>query len=112
MWEIEYTDQFGVWWDDLDEGRQRHVTTAVEALAEGGPGLGRPWVDGVKGSVYPNMKELRPRAGNMRVLFAFDPKRMAILLIGGDKTDDWKGWYKRMVPVADALYAEHLKEAE
>jgi hypothetical protein len=42
-----------------------------------------------------------------RVLYAFDPRRVAILLIGGDKTGD-KGWYERFVPIADRLYDEHL----
>jgi hypothetical protein len=55
------------------------------------------------------MKELRPPAGNIRILFAFDPLRVAILLIGGDKTNQWTAWYDRMLPVADALYDEHLE---
>ena len=54
------------------------------------------------------MKELRPRGGNLRILFAFDPHRMAILLIGGDKTGQWNTWYERMIPIADDLYDEHL----
>jgi hypothetical protein len=56
------------------------------------------------------MKELRPRGGNIRILFAFDPLRTAILLIGGDKTGAWNEWYARMIPVADDLYDEHLAE--
>jgi hypothetical protein len=56
------------------------------------------------------MKELRPPAGNIRILFAFDPRRMAILLIGGDKTGRWQEWYQEMIPVADRLYDEHLEE--
>jgi hypothetical protein len=55
------------------------------------------------------MKELRPRRGNIRVLFAFDPQRTAILLVGGDKTGRWEEWYRRMIPVADRLYEEHLE---
>jgi hypothetical protein len=55
------------------------------------------------------MKELRPRGGNLRVLFAFDPRRMAILLIGGDKTNRWETWYRDVIPIADKLYDEHLE---
>jgi hypothetical protein len=55
------------------------------------------------------MKELRPRGGNLRILFAFDPRRMAILLIGGDKTSRWQAWYQNFIPVADRLYDEHLE---
>ena len=52
--------------------------------------------------------ELRPRGGNLRILFAFDPRRMAILLIGGDKTNRWEAWYREFIPIADGLYDEHL----
>jgi hypothetical protein len=55
------------------------------------------------------MKELRPLRGNLRVLFAFDPTRNAILLIGGDKTGRWETWYEEFVPIADNLYDEHLE---
>lgn len=74
-----------------------------------GPGLGRPLVDRIAGSRHTNMKELRPLRGNVRILFVFDPRRMAILLIGGDKTNRWKDWYDAMIPVADRLYDEHLR---
>ena len=55
------------------------------------------------------MKELRPLGGNIRILFAFAPRRTAILLIGGDKTGQWMVWYERMIPVADRLYDDHLE---
>jgi hypothetical protein len=58
------------------------------------------------------MKELRPRGETIRVLFAFDPRRSAILLLGGDKRDRWSEWYAEMIPVADRLYEEHLAELE
>lgn len=64
----------------------------------------------MEGSRHPNMKELRPLGSNIRVLFAFDPRRAAILLIGGDKTDRWREWYEEMIPVADRLYEVHLEE--
>jgi hypothetical protein len=110
MWEIEYTDQFEVWWDSLTEDEQERVAEGVTALEMAGPSLGRPWVDTVKGSQHQKMKELRPRSGNLRILFAFDRRRTGILLIGGDKANDWSGWYERMIPVADDLYDEHVRE--
>ena len=109
-WEVEYTDQFGAWWETLSEDDQERVTAAVEVLEEIGPALGRPWADTIRGSQHANMKELRPRADHVRVLFAFDPRRMAILLLGGDKRDKWSAWYEEAVPVADRLYDEHLAE--
>jgi hypothetical protein len=111
-WEVEYTDQFGQWHRELNERSRDWVVAAVEILEEQGPGLGRPFVDSVEGSRHANMKELRPRGGSLRILFAFDPCRMAILLIGGDKTNRWQAWYREFIPVADRLYDEHLETLE
>lgn len=109
-WEVEYTDEFGGWWEGLSEGEQESVRAGVLRLEEKGPALGRPLADTVSGSRHPNMKELRPPGGNLRVLFAFDPRRMAILLVGGDKTDRWREFYEEKIPEADRLYDEHLEE--
>lgn len=109
-WEVEYTEEFERWWNELTEIEQEKVAVAVKRLEEHGPALARPWVDTIKASRYNNMKELRPLGGNLRVLFAFDPRRIAILLIGGDKTGRWQEFYKRLVPLADDLYDEHLLE--
>lgn len=83
---------------------------AVDKLGENGPALGRPLVDTIKGSRYPNMKELRPFGGNIRVLIALDPRRTAILLLGGDKTGQWREWYEEAIPEADRLYEVYLDE--
>lgn len=109
VWEVEYTDQFGEWFGGLTEFQQNVIFSTVEHLVRRGPGLGRPLVDSIHGSRHPNMKELRVPFENIRVLFAFDPRRMAILLIGGDKTARWNLWYREMIPVADNLYDEHLE---
>lgn len=109
-WEVEYTDEFGKWWEKLSETEQRAVIPAVGKLEEKGPSLGRPLVDTLSGSRHPNMKELRPQRGNLRILFAFDPRRMAILLVGGDKTGRWQEFYEEKIPEADSLYDEHLEE--
>lgn len=108
-WEVEYTDEFEQWWDSLDVPGQTAVGEAVERLLQRGPALGRPTVDTIKSSRHSNMKELRPARGSIRVLIAFDPRRMAILLIGGDKRGQWNAWYAEMIPIADHLYDEHLK---
>lgn len=110
MWQVEGTDEFTEWFGRMDEREQEYLVAAVDKLEERGPGLGRPFVDTIKGSRHPNMKELRPPGGNVRVLFAFDPRRTAILLLGGDKTGRWKEWYEETIPVADRLYDEYLEE--
>jgi len=111
MWQIEYTDEFGQWWGDLSEDEQESIAASVELLRQLGPGLPSPHADTVRGSKHANMKELRTQHQGrpLRTLFAFDPRRCAILLVGGDKTGD-KRFYRRMVPLADRLYDTHLKE--
>ena len=112
MWDVEYTDQFETWWQTLSEHEQEAVTAAVEALETHGATLGRPFVDVLHSSRHAHMKELRPRGGNIRILFAFDPRRTAVLLIGGDKSGRWESWYRDNIPVADDLYDEHLSSVQ
>lgn len=110
-WEVEYTDEFAVWWDSLDEEDQAALDAGVRLLERHGPQLSRPHADSVKGSRHPNLKELRTqsRGHPLRTFFAFDPRRSAILLIGGDKAGDDR-FYERMVPLADRLYDQYLHE--
>ncbi|MFH0821461.1 MAG: type II toxin-antitoxin system RelE/ParE family toxin [Pseudomonadota bacterium] len=109
-WDIEYTDEFGEWWDVLTEEEQESMDAGVELLEDYGPNLSFPYSSGVKGSKHNHMRELRiQHAGRpFRVLYAFDPRRCAILLIGGDKTGN-DHWYEEYVPIADRLYYEHLE---
>ena len=109
-WEVEYTDEFEAWWNDLTETEQDDIDQKVRLLQLRGPSLPRPHSDSVRSSRFPNMKELRiQHAGRpYRVLYAFDPRRTVILLIGGDKTGNDR-WYEEFVPVADRLYEGHLR---
>lgn len=109
-WEIELTDEAVEWLMSLDRGDTVAITSSIDALAVVGPTLGRPLVDSIKGSRHHHMKELRSIGGNLRALFCFDPRRTAIVLLGGDKTNDWSGWYRRNIPVADDLYDAYLDE--
>ena len=114
MWEID-TTWIEEWLDNLDEPTYDLVLVVLHMLGEQGPGLGRPLVDTVSGSRFPNMKELRPPAkgrATVRILFAFDPARQAILLVAGDKTFNWKKWYKKNIPIADERFAEHLRKVQ
>ncbi len=110
-WNVEYTDEYGNWWNLLNEEEQDDVEATVNLLVEQGPKLRFPFSSGIKDSKHSHMRELRiQHAGNpYRVLYAFDPRRSAILLIGGNKTGKNR-WYKEFVPKADRLYDEHLKE--
>lgn len=111
MWDIEFTDEFGGWWDGLSEDEQESLTVSVKLLQVLGPALGRPHADSVKQSKHGNMKELRTQVHGqpLRTSYAFDPRRKAILLIGGDKTG-YKRFYDRMIPLADRLSDEHLQQ--
>lgn len=108
-WDIEYTDEFGAWWGTLDDAEQASVGACVGLLEERGPQLGYPHSSGITTSRHAHMRELRVqyRGRPYRVLYVFDPRRVAILLIGGDKTGNDR-WYEAFVPVADRLYDEHL----
>jgi hypothetical protein len=111
VWEIEFTDEFERWWESLDADEQESLAASVGLIEQLGPQLPRPHSDTVKGSKHSNMKELRTqhRGRPIRTFYVFDPRRMAILLIGGDKTGDDR-FYDRMIPLADKLYDTHLKE--
>jgi hypothetical protein len=83
------------------------VAAALDQLQAHGPALGRPRVDSVRGARHHNMKELR--VGTQRALFAFDQRRRGIVLVGGDKRGNWKGWYPQHVPLADKLLDQHQR---
>jgi hypothetical protein len=108
-WELQLTKEAETWMRTLGERNRAQLIAAFEALERDGPTLGRPLVDRVKSSRHHHMKELRPRLGNLRVLFAFDPNRRAVVLAGGDKTRDGNGWYPRHIRLADRLYDQHLQ---
>jgi hypothetical protein len=107
-WATERTREFEEWWRTLDESEKRRVVFSIRELEQAGPSMGRPLVDTVNGSRFLNMKELRPTR-TIRVFFAFDPRRMAVLLIGGDKAGTSKRFYRQMVDRADKIYAAHLR---
>jgi hypothetical protein len=112
-WEVEFTDEFDEWWDGLTVDEQNSIADGVYVLEEFGPTLARPQADTVRGSKYPNMRELRiqHQGRPYRVLYAFDPRRVGVLLIGGDKTGKSR-WYEEFVPTADTIYSQHLREIE
>ncbi|AOY95478.1 addiction module toxin RelE [Cupriavidus sp. USMAA2-4] len=110
-WDVEYTSIFGDWWEDLSEAEQESVAASVSLLEHFGPNLRHPHSSGINGSRHGHMRELRIQHEGRpyRVLYAFDPRRAAILLLGGDKTGNDR-WYDENVPRADALYDAHLAE--
>jgi hypothetical protein len=112
IWEVEGTDEFAAWYSALTPEQQDELAARIELLQQQGPGLKRPAVGAIRGSRHaPQMKELRVSAqGKLRVLFAFDPRRTAILLLGGDKTGQWERWYETAIPEADSLYDDYLAE--
>lgn len=100
---------------EVDRRSHDQVNRAILMLEDNGPREGRPLVDTVKGSSISNLKELRPPStgrSEIRILFAFDPWRSAVLLVAGDKSRDWIGWYRAAIPEAEHLYGIYLKERE
>ena len=110
-WEVEYTDEFGAWCDSLTEIEQESVRASVKLLEDYGPALRFPHSSGIETSRHGHMRELRAQHEGRpyRTLYAFDPRRAAILLIGGDKTGNDR-WYEQFVPIADGLYEQHLEQ--
>ncbi len=109
-WQIEYTDEFESWWEDLSEEEQIDIDSIVGLLEEKGPYLPYPYSSDVKGTKYGEIRELRiqHKGKPYRILYAFDIRRVAILLIGGRKTGGNR-WYEKYVPLAERIYEEHLK---
>ena len=112
-WEVEFSDEFGEWWETLSAAEQKSVDFTVSLLQEVGPTLRMPHSSGVEMSRHRHMRELRIQHEGRpyRVLYAFDPRRTAILLIGGDKTGNNR-WYEEYVSRADAIDDQHLRELE
>lgn len=117
MWEIEYSYIID-WLDELDNKTVAAIFAALELLQQEGLNLGRPLVDTLSNTRVANLKELRPAsAGNteIRIIFAFDSARKAIMLLGGDKSkgktgrSKWTGWYKSAIPAAEKIFLEHVK---
>ena len=110
-WEVEYTDEFHAWWQRLTEAEQGDIAAYVGELERRGPILPYPYSSGVYGSKHGAMRELRVQSAGkpIRIFYAFDPRRMAILLIGGRKAGA-KRFYDRFIRAADRLYDEHLAE--
>lgn len=113
-WEVSLVAEVEAWFLDLcehDPDSADRVAEAVDLLAGTGPALGRPVVDRLKGSRYHDMRELRPGStgtSEIRLIFAFDPRREAIVLVAGDKSGAWTQWYRAAIPLADDRYTTHL----
>jgi len=112
MWTIN-VEHIIQWLHELDQSSYEQVIAALELRAAHGPALGRPIVDTVSHSRHRNMKELRPGSSGrseLRILFAFDPQRQAIMLVAGDKSGNWNKWYMKNIVVADDLFDKHRRE--
>ena len=110
---IKTSDEFDLWFEGQEKDLKRRIASSMQLLEAFGHRLGRPYVDTLEGSQVTNLKELRVqhRGDPYRILFAFDPKRQAFILIGGNKAGD-KHWYKTMIPKAELIFKRHLKTLE
>lgn len=104
------TEEFGDWFSSIDAAGQEDVFAAIRVLSEIGPTLGRPLVDSLKTSRHSNLKELRIQSKGrpFRVFFAFDPRRRAVLLLGGNKQGK-KRFYEDLIRIADDLFDDYLR---
>lgn len=111
MWNVIFSSYFNEWFSGLTTDEQDSIYHALKLLEQLGPQLGRPSADTLQGSQLSNLKELRIQHDGRpyRAFYAFDPIRQAVMLCGGDKTGD-KRFYKKMIPLAEQIYADYLKE--
>lgn len=107
-WTVLLCDEVAAWYLSLDSPQAARVEGAIDMLKMHGPTLGRPLVDSIQGSRHPNLKELR--VGTVRILFAFDPSRQAVMLVAGDKRKRWASWYREAIPMADERYDRWLEK--
>jgi hypothetical protein len=110
MSDVAYTDEFEAWWDSLDEADQDAVQFSVSLLRQFGVTLGHPHSSAIKGSKHP-LRELRCQSSGrpLRVFYAYNPVRDAVMIVGGDKTGDDR-FYKRAVRTAEDLWDQYLAE--
>ena len=109
-WQVDAAEEFTAWLRDLESETQEKVVALRRRLERHGPTLGRPYADRIEGSKRHNLKELRPTSRKdevLRILFYFDPRRQAILLVGGNKVGDWHGRYDRNILIAEERIARH-----
>ena len=110
--EVVKSSEFASWWRGLPEKLQDAVTAAVERLEERGVLLRHPESSDVRSSKHGNMRELRidTRGEAIRVFYAFDPRRRAVVLVGGRKRGQDRRFYRAHVGRADAIYDEYLRQ--
>lgn len=110
---VNASEEFSEWFGTQEKTLRRTIAAHIGLLEEHGPQLRRPYADTLEGSRLSNLKELRVqhRGEPYRILYAFDPERQALLLIGGNKAGD-KRWYTRMIPLAETIFERHLKNLE
>lgn len=110
-WEVIPLDEVTDEYQNLPQGTADLATAAIDVLSTTGPLLGRPLVDTLQGTELKNLKELRPGSegrSEIRILFAFDPERRAVLLVAGNKAGTWNRWYAENIPLAEERYRKWL----
>jgi hypothetical protein len=112
---VPEVDEWLTMLEETDPGSYEQVANAIGVLAIEGPVLGRPLVDTIHDSAFGNLKELRPGSRGrteIRILFVFDPRRQAVLLVAGDKSGRWNGWYRTAIREAEKRYLAYLQDID
>lgn len=113
MWKVILHAAVKTWISDQNVESQEQIEEAFELLRDLGPNLRRPFVGKISHSRIANLKELRPASkgtSEIRILFAFDPERQAIILVAGDKRGTWNHWYQKNIPIAEKRFDEWLEK--
>ena len=110
MVEVIGAEPFCEWFQGLDDDDTSAVARVVDMLEMRGVALPFPCSSAIQGTKLA-LRELRVQSKGrpLRVLYVFDPLRRAVLLVGGDKTGDDQ-FYARMIPRAEHIWSDYLKE--
>ena len=109
-WDVESSAEYLDWWQDLSLAQQKSIDRILQQLIELGPNLPTRYSKKVVSSRHGRMRELRVQSGGrpLRVFYAFDPRQIGVLLLGGDKTGNDR-FYVESVHIADDIYDRHLE---
>jgi hypothetical protein len=107
MPQVLSTPEFDAWLEELSHQAYKSVEARVLLLEQRGTQLGFPYSSQIKGSR--RIRELRIPRDAIRVFYAFDPRRNAVLLLGAAKKGNEKLFYKTCVRKAEQIYRRYVE---
>ena len=107
---VRHSKEFAAWLESLEATERASVHRVVTLFELQGVVLGAPYSSALRGAGFP-LRELRPRGGAspLRVLYAFDPRREVLILLGGNEATE-ASFYRRAIARAETIWIAHLEK--